>query len=250
MANVYGYRKVFGIPTPSVNTVVQLEYEALRPAGCANHCEGMRVPDGRPTNPDEGQRFLAMIDAALEDSVERIKTCQPDHIVLGMSAESIWGGGLGAASTIERRIKAIVGDIPVTQAAHAIPAALDALGVTGKIAVIHPYGEMGEPVLRQYFDEIGREVAATRSIQVTSLAEIAHTPVSAMVETVKAVDGDDVAAIIQFGANLPFGRVAAAAEIFLGKPVLAVNVVTYWHALRKEGLFHHVDGWGSLIARH
>uniref|UniRef100_B0T6L8 IgiC, putative n=1 Tax=Caulobacter sp. (strain K31) TaxID=366602 RepID=B0T6L8_CAUSK len=248
MANILGWRKVFGIPTPSVNTVVQLEYEALRPVGCVNHCEGIRVPDGRPTTPEEGERLLAVIDAALEDAVERIMTCRPDHIILGISAESIWGGGLGAASQIESRIKAISGDLPVTQAAQALPAALKALGIKGAIGVVHPYADLGDPQLRRFFADIGQEVARTQSVPVTSLAEIAHTPVRAMIDTIKAVDGDDVEAIVQFGANLPFGRVADAAETWLGKPVIAVNVATYWHALRREGIEHRVEGYGALFS--
>lgn len=250
MANVLGWRRVFGIPTPSVNTVVQLEYEALRPVGCVNHCEGIRVPDGRPSTPEEGERLIGMIDAALEDAVSRTLTCRPDHIVLGISAESIWGGGLAAATQIEERIKAVAGDIPVTQAAQAIPAALRALGVTGRVGVVHPYATLGDPQLRRFFGDIGWEVARTASVPVTSLAEIAHTPVRAMVDTIKAVDGDDVEAIVQFGANLPFARVASAAEVWLGKPVVAVNVATYWHALRREGIDHRVDGFGALCSHH
>lgn len=97
MTNIYGYRKVFRIPMPSVNTVVELDYGALRAAGCVNHFVGMRVPDGRPTSPEEGQKLLAVIDGALEELVERIKTCLPDHIILGMLAESIWGGDRSAS---------------------------------------------------------------------------------------------------------------------------------------------------------
>ncbi|KAL7005622.1 hypothetical protein EMMF5_004867 [Cystobasidiomycetes sp. EMM_F5] len=245
--SVLGYRCVFGIPTPSVNTVVQMEYDALRPAGCVNHCEGILVPDVRPTT-DDPHSVLAIIDAALEDAVERVKTCRPDHIILGISAESIWGGGLKAAANIEQRIKGIVGDIPVTQAAQALPAALKALGVKGKIGVIHPYGSRGEAELRNFFREVNQDVARTFSVPVTSLAEIAHTPSRTIIDAIKAVDGPDVEAIIQFGANLPCARVAAAAEIWLGKPVIAVNVATYWYALRRQGIDHRVEGYGKLFS--
>ena len=45
-------------------------------------------------------------------------------------------------------------------------------------------------------------------------------------------------------------RLAAAAELFLGKPVIAINTATYWHALRAVGLDDRVVGFGSLLEYH
>ena len=42
-----------------------------------------------------------------------------------------------------------------------------------------------------------------------------------------AVDGEDVEAIVQFGANLPMGPLAAEAKRWLGKPVIAMIRATY-----------------------
>ena len=56
-------------------------------------------------------------------------------------------------------------------------------------------------------------------------------------ETLRAalieLDGDDVDAIVQVGTNLSMVRLAAAAEMWLGKPIIAINTATYWHALRQ-----------------
>jgi maleate isomerase len=41
--------------------------------------------------------------------------------------------------------------------------------------------------------------------------------------------------------------VAAEAERWLGKPVLAMNVVTYWDALRRCGIKDHVLGYGRVL---
>lgn len=65
---------------------------------------------------------------------------------------------------------------------------------------------------------------------------------------IEEVDGDDVEAIVQFGANLPFGPLAAAAEPWLGKPVLAMIRATYWHALRRNGIDDRIAGYGRLLA--
>lgn len=250
MTSTLGWRKVFGIATPSVNTVVQPEYDDLRPHGVVNHCEGMFVGDDPTGDSVDGNALIRKIDIALEGAIERIKTCRPDHLVLGVSAESIWGGGVDSARRIQERIAKILGDMPVTQAADALPVALKVLGVTGKIGVVHPYGPYGDPNLRRFFADVEYEVARTQAIRVTSLAEIAHTPARVAIDALKAVDGDDIDAIVQFGANLPFGRIAAAAELWLGKPVIAVNVATYWHALRRENILDQKDGYGALFSHH
>ena len=247
MVHVLGHRRVFGIATPSVNTVVQLEYDDLRPAGVVHHCEGIYVAD----MPGGGRsNTIETIDLGLEDSIRRLSTCRPDHIILGISAESIWGGGVTASHAIAERIRKIAGDLPITQAAEAIPAALETLGVRGAIAVVHPYGERGESQIRRFFDDVGQDVARVGAIPVSTIAQYAHTSPRTVVEVLKSIDGGDIAAIVQFGANLPFGRLAAAAELWLDKPVIAVNVATYWHALRSAGLPDRVDGYGSLFSHY
>ena len=55
-------------------------------------------------------------------------------------------------------------------------------------------------------------------------------------------DGDDVDAIVQVGTNLSMVRLAAAAELWLGKPVIAINTATYWHALRQNGIKDKIAG--------
>jgi maleate isomerase len=56
-----------------------------------------------------------------------------------------------------------------------------------------------------------------------------------------------VDAIVQVGTNLSMIRLAAAAEIWLGKPVIAINTATYWHALRANGINDTSAGFGRLM---
>ena len=39
-------------------------------------------------------------------------------------------------------------------------------------------------------------------------------------------------------------------ESRIGKPVLTVNVVTYWAGLRAIGIKDHIEGFGSLVANN
>ena len=55
-------------------------------------------------------------------------------------------------------------------------------------------------------------------------------------------NGHDVDAIVQVGTNLSMVRLAAAAELWLGKPVIAINTATYWHALRQNKIMDKIAG--------
>jgi maleate isomerase len=250
MTDVLGWRCTFGVVTPSTNTVVQPEYDDMRPAGVTNHVARMHIPDDPIGSDGDFDELIRRIDVALEAALERVMTARPDHIVLGISAESIWGGGLAAAEAIKDRVDRLTGGLPFTQAADALPAALRAFGIKGPIGIVTPYFPVAEKHLIRFAEETGFAVAATRHLARTSPVEIAKTPLAMLRDALVAVNKPEVEAIIQFGANLPMGRLAAAAEIWLDKPVIAVNTATYWHALRSRGIDDRVEGYGRLLLEH
>ncbi len=250
MADVLGWRCTFGVVTPSTNTVVQPEYDDLRPAGVTNHVARMHIPDDPVRSDGDFDELIRRIDGALEAAVERVMTAKPDHIVLGISAESVWGGGLATAGAIKDRVDRLTGGLPFTQAADALPAALRAFGVRGPIGIVTPYFPVAEKHLLRFAAETGFEVAAMRHLARPSPVEIARTPIAMLRDALVEVNRPEVEAIIQFGANLPMGRLAAAAELWLGKPVIAVNVATYWHALRSRGIQDRIEGYGRLMLEH
>jgi maleate isomerase len=44
-------------------------------------------------------------------------------------------------------------------------------------------------------------------------------------------------------------RLAAIAELWLQKPVIAINTATYWWALRSNGIADRLPGFGALLSR-
>ena len=55
-----------------------------------------------------------------------------------------------------------------------------------------------------------------------------------------------VAEIGQIGAK-DFALLRDVAERELGKPVLAINVATLWHALRACGVDDRIEGFGRIL---
>src|SRR6185436_19619146 len=97
MPDVLGWRCKFGVVTPSTNTVVQPEYDDMRFPGVTNHVARMHIANDLVRTDADFTELIRRIYVALEGAVERIMTAVPDHLILGISAESIWGGGLAAA---------------------------------------------------------------------------------------------------------------------------------------------------------
>jgi maleate isomerase len=86
------------------------------------------------------------------------------------------------------------------------------------------------------------------ALQCRSWIGIAEVSTATLRDTLRQLDGDDIDAIVQVGTNLSMTRLAAAAEMWLGKPVIAINTATYWHALRSCKIEDQMDGFGRLLA--
>jgi maleate isomerase len=105
---------------------------------------------------------------------------------------------------------------------------------------------MNEEVTR-YFNEAGFQVVRDLALQVTSWTGIAAVTAAQCRDALRRLDGDDIDAIVQVGTNLSMLRLAAAAELWLGKPVVAINAATYWHALRSNDIREPIAGFGRLL---
>jgi maleate isomerase len=80
-----------------------------------------------------------------------------------------------------------------------------------------------------------------------SATAIAETGIQQVLAAVRAVDGDDVDAIVQCGTNLSTLDLFPTLEHLLEKPLIPINVATIWHALRACGIDDKVTGKGRLL---
>ena len=247
MTDHLGYRKKLGALGPSTNTIVQPDFDDLRPVGVTNHYSRIAIPNN-PVNDDAGfLRLVESINASTLEAVDTLTSCEIDYLVMGMSAATFWNGRDGAEKYLKMMTERA--GVGVSCGSFATEAALH-IYKAKRIAFLSPYFEVANAQVRRFYQDCGFTVVRDLCLQRPSPVQIAHSTDAMCRQAIRELDGDDVDAIVQVGTNLSMIRLAAAAELFLGKPVIAINTATYWHALRALGLSDKKAGFGSLLEHH
>jgi maleate isomerase len=248
MADVLGWRRVFAVIGPSTNTVVQPDMEGMRPPGVTNQYRDIYVEDPEALSDAAFMAGAQKITEGMKEALRTALTCRPDYLVLGVSAISFKGGLAGAEAFVEE-IRAFTG-LGISVGSLATASALRAYGGIRRISFLSPYYPTANDQVRAFFTDCGFEVLRDLPLRCTSWTHIARVGESRLREALLDLDGPDVDAIVQVGTNLSMVRLAAQAEAWLGKPVVAINAATYWHALRANGIEDRIPGMGALLERH
>ncbi len=249
MVDSLGYRMKFGIIAPSTNTSVEPEYALMQPPGITNHFCRIEIPDDPVRTDEEFVKLLENIRGSTEVAMDRVMTCSPGFVIMGMSAETFWDGEEGA-DALHKRMEDRAG-VGVSLGSHACEHALKAYSEEKPIktiGVLTPYMPAGDAMVRKFFTDIGYEVKALIGLKSPSPMLIAHEPEEKLREAIIELNQADVDCIIQVGTNLACMNVATDAERWLGKPVIAINAATYWHSLRRNGFDDKVHGCGRLLS--
>jgi maleate isomerase len=248
MTDALAARLKFGVIAPSTNTIVQPEFDLMRPRGVTNHFARIHIPNDPLRGDRDFEVLIERVRTELIAAVDRVMTCEPAHLIMGMSSETFWGG-LDGSERLKQRIAAHAG-VAVTMGSDAARAALAAYGGIRRIGVVTPYMPVADAEVRRFFTDCGFEVVRLEGLRCASPVLIAHVGEKQLRDALRAVDGPEVEAIVQVGTNLAMARLAGLAEFWLDKPVVAINTATYWHALRQCGIPDRIDGFGSLLLDH
>ncbi len=249
MSDSLGFRLKLGIIAPSTNTAVQPEMEAMRPYGVTNHFGRLYIPNDPIRDDKEFDQLMVNIRASMDDAARVVMTCEPDRLVLGMSSETFWDGKEGSDRLLER-MRGIAGGKPVTMGSDAIRQALSCYGSIRRLGIVTPYQPLGDRQVIRFFNDCDYEVVHLEGLKCATPVKIAHVSEKELRDAFMRVNDSSVEAIVQVGTNLAAARVAAAAEFWLDKPVIAINTATYWHALRNSGVNDRITGYGSLLQEH
>lgn len=242
-----GWRCKFAVVAPSTNTIVQPDFDGMRPRGVTNHSGRIYVPNMRIASDEDFEALVAALERELYAAVDRVVTCEPDYLVMGVSAIMFWGG----RAPSEARMKALSDycRLGVSAGSFACEAALNVYGAK-RIGVISPYQPVSDRNVTLFFQDCGFSVDAFKGLKCPSPVAIAQVQEDDLRREILAMDNDRIDAIVQVGTNLSMVGLAAEMQDKLGKPVIAINAATYWHALRANGINDPVTDAGDLLANH
>ena len=244
MPDTLGFRKRIGLVVPSTNTTVQPETDALRVPGVTCHTGRVTIKE-RPLNTEEAfNEHMQMMRDGMGAAIDQIMTAGLDHLIMGIALETFWGG-VAAADKLQSDLTQRAG-VGVTMGSTAMVAALKAFGAR-KIAILTPHQPRGDEMVKAYFLEAGFDVVRLKGLKCQTPRMIAQVPQQGIRDALRELDGPDVEALLAVGTALPSSAVAVEAERWLNKPVIAVNTVSFWDALRRCGIADHVQGHGRVL---
>ena len=171
MPDVLGWRRKFGVLAPSTNTVVEPDFDDLRPAGVTNHLSRIFTPNVKGLSNESFRAGIATISDNVMDAIKSVMTCEPDYLVMGMSGISFLGGVKGADAFV-RQVEEVAG-VSISIGSHAAAAALRAYGGVSRLAILSPYWPVMNEEVKRYFTEAGFQVVRDHAMQVTSWVGIA-----------------------------------------------------------------------------
>lgn len=245
MTDALGWRRKFGVLAPSTNTIVEPDFYRMVVPGVTAHFARIWIRNQNLSSDSAFEELLTQIREEIGYAVQRVMTAEVEYMVMGMSAETFWGGVEGNRRFIQH-IKEISGGLNVATGAEACERALKLFGAR-RIAVVTPYQPIGDANVVKFFGEIGFEVVRIKGLRCPTAVSIAHVSEDDLRRTLLELNGDDVDALVQVGTNLSMVGLADEAERWLGKPVIAINAATWWMALRDNGINDKVYGCGRLL---
>ncbi|HTP95860.1 MAG TPA: hypothetical protein VMK05_08400 [Burkholderiales bacterium] len=247
-ADVLGYRAIVAVVVPATNTVVQPELESMRPPGVTNHVTRMLLPPRPHEDQEAYRRALDSERGNLEDALRLVLPCEPDIVAHGHSIHS-FRGDRARAEAERNELERFCG-VPFVTPSLAVLAGLQAIGDPRGLAILTPYWPPADEMVAAFFRACGYEVVSITGLKCTGPTAVARVPLARIEAAFDALDGPRVEAFVHVGTNLPVSAITAAIERRLGKPLIGVNVATYWAALRRLGIDDRVAGFGALLERH
>lgn len=232
MPDRFGPRGVIALLIPLQNSNMQPEYEAMRPAGVSNQI----------------YRFsLARHDRAHQAAIEQIDGalgCWPDLVAVGNSVE-MQGNSVAQFRDYRATLQDRIGDTPLVTGTEATVKALNTVGAR-RLAVISPMSDKHSRNVVDFYEALGFEVPYHSGFQIARSEDIIKIGIDQARQAFSNLDHDDVDTFLHVGAALGIADKVADLETEFGRPVISINIATYWCALRTLGIDDPLQGYGRL----
>jgi len=253
--DVRSFRKKFGLVIPATNTSMEHELWSLIFAnqgpngvrGLGLHTVNVITPRPKLETEADLLEYQKQFLGGLRSAVDTARLAQPEYMIMGMSLEHILSG----IDQIRAPMKGVEAHSSLKWATwhDAAPAALKKFGAR-RIGLLTPFDKKGNESAKRLFEDLGFEVVTTFGFSCANAMHIAHIPDWAKERAILeylATDDNKLDAIVQCGTNMSLLEVTEKLEPVIGIPILGINAVTFWHALRENGFTAPLVGGGRLL---
>ena len=253
--DVRSFKRKFGLLIPITNTSMEHELwsiilknqgpNGLRGVGL--HTANVLTPKPQLKTEKDFLEYKKHFLGGLRTAVDGALLAQPQYMIMGMSLEHIIGG--------IKEIRAPMVELEAYSGLSwatwhdAIQAALDKYQAK-RIGIITPFDKKGNESATQMFEELGYEVVSSVGFSCANALHIAHIPDWAKEKAILellANDENKLDAVVQCGTNMSMIDVSEKLEPVVGIPILGINAVTFWYALRENGFEGPLVGAGRLL---
>ncbi len=239
-------RAKIGVVVPSTNTTVQHEYESMRPPGVTNHVTRMVLPPRPYDDMVVYKQALETEKGELDEALELVLHCEPHVIAHGHSIHS-FRGTIETARVEVAKLEAFC-ERPFMTPSVSVIKGLEAIGRPRRIGVLTPYWPPAGEMVANFFRSAGYEPVSVVNMQAKGPTNVAKISYADTLAAFARLDRPDIEAFVHIGSALPVTAITERIESIYGKPLIGVNVATYWAALRAAGVNDRIRGFGRLLA--
>ena len=253
--DVRTFRRKFGLLIPATNTSMEHELWSIifknqgadGLQGIGLHATNVLTPKPILKTEADLMEYKTQFLGGLRAAVDVALLAEPQYMIMGMSLEHIIGG----IEPIRAPMAEIAAYSGLSWATwhDAVQAALTQYGAK-RIGILTPFDKKGNEFATQMFEELGFEVVSTVGFSCAHALHIAHVPNWAKEKAILellANDRNQLDAVVQCGTNMSLIDVSEKLEPLLGIPILGINAVTFWYALRENGFVGALAGSGRLL---
>lgn len=252
------FRRKFGLLIPATNTSMEHELWSIifnnqGPDGLEGiglHTTNVVTPTPKLETKEDLLNYKRQFLGGLQAAIDQALLAQPEYLIMGMSLEHIIAGIDG----IRTSMKDAEAQTSLAWATwhDAVDAALKKYQAK-RIGLISPFDKLGNENAKKMFEDLGYEVVASVGFSCANALHIAHVPdwakEKAIIELL-ATDSNDLDAVVQCGTNMSMIQVVERLEPQLDLPILGINAVTFWYALREMGIASPLQSAGRLFREH
>ncbi len=253
--DVRSFRRKFGLLVPATNTSMEHELWSIifnnqGPGGLDGiglHTCSVLTPKPQLRTEEDILEYKRQFLGGLQAAVDTALLAEPQYLIMGMSLEHIIRGLDGIRASMAD-IESYC-DLAWATWHDAIKAALDCHNAK-RIGIVTPFDRIGNESAIQMFEDMGFVVVSSVGFSCANALHIAHVPDWAKEKAIMellATDVNRLDAVVQCGTNMSMINVAERLEPVIGIPILGINAVIFWYALRENGFGSALRGAGRLL---